>query len=266
MDEATVTSVAQDITEAVLASKQFEPLSESQRSADLADAYRIQSRVYRQLGRAGGLGELGGHKIALTSPAIQELVGLNEPIYGSVFQSQIYASPHVLSLSNYVRLGLEFEVAVRLAVDVPAGFEPYDSNTIAPFVQSVMPAFELIEDRAADYQHLDAFSLIADRCWCAGTIIGAPVSNIADIDLSSCECQMLVNGSVVERANTGLAMGHPFHGLAWVANFLNSNGRRLRAGDVVITGSALKTYFVQPGDQVSYQIEGLGEVSVSVSA
>jgi len=130
---------------------------------------------------------------------------------------------------------------------------------------SCAPAFELIEDRAADYSQLDAYSVLADRCWCAGAVLGEAVTDWEVLDLSACSVQMICNGEVIDQASTGEAMGHPFNGLAWVANYLNDTGSSLKKGEVVITGSALKTYFGQPGDQVSYQIAGLGEVSVTLA-
>ena len=72
------------------------------------------------------------------------------------------------------------------------------------------------------------------------------------------------NGEVISRGCTGDSMGHPLEGLAWVANFLAQNGRKLSKGSVVITGSALKTEFPQPGDSITYAIDGLGETSVFI--
>ncbi len=265
MNDDQVARVARDLFDAFDAKQPFEPLAGAARPDSLEIAYRIQNSVYDLMGTAGGLGSRGGHKIALTSKAIQQLVGLDKPIYGAMFASQIYSTGHAINLGDYVRLGLEFEVGVRLAADVPTSSESYTKDTIAPFVHSCMPAFELIEDRAADYSQLDAFSILADRCWCAGTVLGEPITAWSDLDLSACSVQMVCNGEVLEQATTGEAMGHPFNGLAWVANYLNSVGRTLKKDEVVITGSALKTYFGKPGDTISYQIAGLGEVSVTRS-
>ena len=57
-------------------------------------------------------------------------------------------------------------------------------------------------------------------------------------------------------------MGHPFEGLAWTANHLAAQGRAMKKGEIVITGSALKTRFPAPGDVISYAISGLGETIV----
>lgn len=266
MNDDQVDAIARTIVEQTLSKQPFEPLTGDERSDDLADAYRIQDKVYERLGKQAGWGPMGGHKIALTSPAIQELVGLKEPIYGGVFASQVYSSPHTLNLADYQRIGLEFEITVRLASDVPAQQTPWTASSISGHIDSVMPAFELIEDRAANYEHLDAFSLVADRCWCAGAVVGEPTQDLAGLDLAALPSRARVNGEVSGSAHTGLALGSPLNGLAWVANSLLQRGRMLRAGDIVITGSALQTYFVQAGDVVCYEVDGLGSVTVEVRA
>ena len=266
MNEQQIQAVADAIVAQNLARKPYAPLPAGQRSDDLADAYRIQQQVYAKLGEQAGWGPLGGHKIALTSPAIQQLVGLDTPIYGAVFDSQIYSSGHQIRLGDYQRLGLEFEIAVRMAKDTPAQKTPYTAEDMAEYIDAVMPAFELIEDRAADYDQLDAFSLVADRCWCGGTVVGEPTCDLGNLDLGALPSRAMLNGELLESANTGLAMGHPFNGLAWVANFLADQGRMLRAGELIITGSAVKTYYVSPGDRVQYEVDGLGSVTVEVAA
>ena len=260
-----INEVAQQLFDAFSAKASFQPLTGSSRPNSLHEAYQIQSAVYELMTTVGGLGPRGGHKIALTSAAIQSLVGLDTPIYGAMFASQIHDTNRNIQLNEYGRLGLEFEVGVTMAADVPASSTLYTKESIAPFVRSCAPAFELIEDRAADYSQLDAYSILADRCWCAGAVLGEPVSDWNGLDLSACLVQMICNGEVVDEASTGEAMGHPFNGLAWVANYLNSIGRGLKKDEVVITGSALKTYFGEPGDQVSYRIAGLGEVNVTLA-
>ena len=138
-----------------------------------------------------------GHKIALTSKALQEMVGIKQPVYGAMFDSAIFKSPKTLSLANYLRLGLEFEVAARIGRDLPTGKSDWTRDSIADYVDAIMPAFELIEDRNADYDQLDAMSVLSDRCWCAGCVLGEPVTDWRALDLSQCKVQSLFNGEVL---------------------------------------------------------------------
>jgi 2-keto-4-pentenoate hydratase len=97
-------------------------------------------------------------------------------------------------------------------------------------------------------------------------VLGPEVSDWQRLDLETTPVDLLWNGEVVDQGVTGAAMGHPFEGLAWLANLLASRGRGMKAGEIVITGSALKTRFPEAGDQVTYRIAGLGETSVQVTA
>jgi 2-keto-4-pentenoate hydratase len=178
----------------------------------------------------------------------------------------IQQSPAVLQAADFMHLGLEFELAVKIGRDVPASGAPYDRTTIAPYVAACMPAFELIEDRHADYGDLDAESILTDRCWCGGVVLGAPVTAWQGVDLATTAVELLWNGAVVDQGVAGDSMGHPLEGLAWIANHLAPLGRTMTAGEIVITGSALKTRFPEPGDVVTYRIEGLGETTMRLEA
>ncbi len=263
-DHANTAHIARRIFEANLARKRFQPLRGEVAPASLEEAYLIQDEVHRLFETEAGMGPLGGHKIALTSRAVQELCGVDQPAYGKVFAKTIRRSPAGVKLSDYMHLGLEFEVAVEIGRDVPMDAAPWTRESIADHVSAILPAFELIEDRDADYGDLDAASILADRCWSAGVVLGPRVEDWQGLDLDAAPVALTWNGEVVERAVTGDSMGHPFEGLAWVANHLAGRGKALRKGEIVITGSALKTRFPEPGDRVAYRIEGLGEVSLSV--
>jgi 2-keto-4-pentenoate hydratase len=242
--------------------ERFRPLRGEDAPESMDAAYRIQDEVHRLFEVEGGLGPLGGHKIALTSRAVQELCGVDRPAYGAVFASVVRRSPAVLRAADFMHLGLEFELAVLIGRDVPAAGAPYDRATIAPYVEACMPAFELIEDRHADYGDLDAESILTDRCWCAGVVLGAPVADWRNLDLATAPIELIWNGEVVDRGVAGDSMGHPLEGLAWVANHLAARGRAMAKGEIVITGSALKTRFPEIGDEVTYKIQGVGETTI----
>jgi 2-keto-4-pentenoate hydratase len=264
-DRARVARIADHIFEAHRRRVRFERLRGELAPASLADAYEVQDEVHRRFA-AAGWGELGGHKIALTSKAIQELCGVDQPAGGAIFASTIHRSPAEIRLGDFMHLGLEFEFGVRLGHDLPATGAPYTRASVTPAVAACMPAFELIEDRGADYGDLDAASILTDKCWCGGVVIGPEVAGWQDLDLETTPVELVWNGAVVDQGVTGAAMGHPFESLAWLANLLASRGRGMKAGELVITGSALKTRFPEPGDEATYRIAGLGEATVRIGA
>jgi 2-keto-4-pentenoate hydratase len=265
IDQAKAERIARHIFEAHERRARFERLRGELAPASLEEAYAVQDAVHRQF-FAAGWGELGGHKIALTSRAVQELCGVDQPAGGRIFVRSFHTSPMTLRAGEFMHLGHEFELGLRLGRDLPAAGAPYDRASVAPAVATCMVAFELIEDRDADYADLDAASILTDKCWCGGVVLGPEIADWQGLDLAAVPVELLWNGAVVDTGVTGAAMGHPFEALAWLANLLASRGRAMQTGDIVITGSALKTRFPAVGDEVTYRIAGLGETTVRVVA
>jgi 2-keto-4-pentenoate hydratase len=264
-DEGKVARIARYIFEGHERRRRFERLRGELAPASLSEAYEVQDEVHR-LFWAGGWGELAGHKIALTSKAVQELCGVDQPAGGAIFARTVHRSPATVRLADFMHLGLEFELGVRLGADLPASGAPYTRESVAGAVAACMPAFELIEDRDADYGDLDAASILTDKCWCGGVVLGPEVADWRRLDPTGTRVELVWNGAVIDQGVTGAAMGHPFEGLAWLANLLAGRGRAMKAGEIVITGSALRTRFPAAGDEVTYRIAGLGDTSVRITA
>ena len=139
--------------------RQHESLPEDISPRTLEEAYAAQEAFQELL--AGERGAIAGYKIALTTPVMQRMVGHDAPCFGVVFQRGVHSSPARVAGSDYGRLGAECEVAVRLAADLPASGAPYNRDSAAAAVGGLMAAFELVDDRFADYSNIHFFSLVA---------------------------------------------------------------------------------------------------------
>jgi 2-keto-4-pentenoate hydratase len=130
-----------------------------------------------------------------------------------------------------------------------------------------MPAFEVADDRGADYATLAtrALELAADNAWNEGAVLGEPVAEWRRLDLASLRGRALVNGAEVGEGRGADSMGHPLAALQWVANHLAGRGRALRCGDVVISGSLVASKFPQAGDQLRFEAGELGAVELRVA-
>ncbi len=164
-----------------------------------------------------------------------------------------------------MHLSLEFELAVEMARDVPLDSPPLDADSMRDYIAACMPAFELIEDRNADFGDLDALSIMVDNSWCGGIVLGEARRDWQHLNLKTNPVAMSQNGAFVESGVTGDAMGHPFESVAWVAELLASQGKQLRAVMTVMTGSTLATRFPAAGEEFSYEVEVLGVVSATMS-
>jgi len=225
--------------------------------ADMAEAYAAQA-VLQRLWQEAGAGAVAGWKVALTSPVMQQLVGVSQPCEGAIFARRIHESPARLNHGEFVNPGVESEIAVRLAKDLPAGAGPYHRHSVADAVGEVMPAIELVDDRAMDYAKITPGLLIADNAWNAGCVLGPPCPHWRELDLAALAGRMEINGETVGEGVGGDALGHPFEPLAWLANNLNDRGLQLNAGDVVMTGSIVATKWLNAGDRMATIIDELG--------
>src|SRR5262250_2346924 len=183
----------------------YRPLDAAVRAAPLDDAYRIQDALHRLMAEAGR-GTIVGWKIALTSKAMQQMTGVDQPAAGAIFSTAVHQSPARIDVASYHHLGVEFEVAVRVAEDLPAGAGPWTRASVADRVAACVPAFELVEDGDADYKILDAFTLIAQNTWNGGVVLGAPVTAWRGVDLEGAATRCWINDQPAGEGKTGDAM------------------------------------------------------------
>lgn len=233
------------------------------RSVD--EAYAIQES-FRSL-RAPRLGEVAGHKVALTSTVMQEMLKFYSPFAGSIHAGIVHRSGAQLRLDDYIHLGIECELAAVLGRDLPASGAPYTREQVAQAVDTLSPAFELVDDRHADYKKIAAliFTLIADNAWNAGIVLGPPTRGWRGLDLAELRGVVRINGETAGEGHGRDVLGHPFDALTWCLNTRLSQGQVVRAGMVVMTGSMIATKFVSRGDHLRFGVDGLGEVEVRIA-
>jgi len=223
--------------------------------ASIADAYAAQELYYRLAEPV--YGAVGGAKIATTTKVMQELMGINHACGGAIFARTIHPSPATIPAADFINLRIESEIALKLGADLPASGAPWTRERVAPAVAGAMPAFELIEDRNADYTRTAAASLIVENCWNGGVVIGTPKPMA---DLVGIRGHLAMDGKTV---GEGLAED-PAATLAWLANLLAERQRDLKAGMVVITGSLIATVSIARGQRAVFTVDGLGDVAMDV--
>src|SRR5436305_2828303 len=224
--------------------ERFAPLPAELAPRSAEEAYAIQDCYVAR--RAETLGAIAGCKIALSSKEMQRFVGVDSPQAGVMLASTLHHTPARVRAADYLRLIVEFEIAVEIAADMPAADAPYTRESVTPFVRAVMPAIELADDRHADYSQLakHPLELIADNGWNEGAVLGMPIENWGDVDLAAVRAVATINGRVVGEGVGAAAMGHPLEAVTWIANHLAAHGRGLVFRDVVITGSIITTQIV----------------------
>lgn len=239
----------------------LEPLAADIAPKTEADGYRIQDAVHDLL--AADFGARVGYKIGCTSAVMQQYLNIPHPCGGGVFAKGVHDSGVTLSAKDFVRVGVECEIAVRLARDLLPTEEPFTAEWVAEAIDAYIPAIEIVDDRYVQWETMGAPTLIADDFFAAGCVLGQPVARSAAPDLLQVIGRALVNGAEVGQGTGADVLGHPHHALAWLANHLAADGKGLRAGEIVLTGSLVKTVWLNAGDRVVMELAGLGKVQVA---
>lgn len=228
--------------------------------------YAIQTALNSFLSHAG-MGEQVGHKIGCTTPVMQAFVNISHPCAGRIFSRTVMHGSARIPRSGFVKIGIECEIAVQLAHDLPVQAEPYTRETVSSAVGAVMAAIELVDERYQDFRSLGIPTLIGDDFFNAGCVLGEPVLDWQQLDLAALIGRTIINGNEVGRGSGALVMGHPFNALAWLANSRAEHGLPgLKAGEFILLGSVVETKWLQAGDEVRIEIDKLGSLQLSVDA
>ncbi|MEE8222898.1 MAG: fumarylacetoacetate hydrolase family protein, partial [Alphaproteobacteria bacterium] len=234
------------------------------RPYDEAAGYAVQDVLHTAL-KKRGWGPLAGYKIGCTTAVMQAHLNLTSPCGGGVFESRVHHVTADLAVADYVRVGCEIEIAVRMGADLTPDQAPFDRDAVAGAVESCMAAMEIVDNRYEDSSSMGTGSLIADDFFGAGCLLGEPVTEWRDLDLTAAVGRLMVDEVEIGRGKGGDVMGHPFEALAWLANNLATRGSMLRRGDMVLTGSLVTVHYATPGETVEIAIEDLGGVRAHFS-
>jgi 2-keto-4-pentenoate hydratase len=261
MTDTAVEDLAAALAEAHLIRAPFVWLP-ADRTGDLGFAYAVQDRLVEHW-RAAGEGAVVGWKIGFTTAPMQALAGVSEPAAGAILARRQRSSGDELIRSDLLHLGLEGEIAVRV------GEAFYETEPVHPSVafsrlESVAAAFEVTDDRNADWAKIEGASLVADNIWNMGVVLGPPMAADALKTLVDRKGVVTVNGQVRDQGVSQDIGYDPSAIIAWVAAHLARRGRALQPGQWIMTGSFVPTTFPEQGDHYRFEVDGLDPVEVLV--
>jgi 2-keto-4-pentenoate hydratase len=237
-------------------------LPEPLRPADRAQAYQAQWALWDACGEPGI-----GWKIAATSQAGQQHIGVSGPLAGRLLASRCHSPGSVISLQGNRMRVIEAEFAFRLGRDVTGtAAQPLAVQEVMSAVADLHLAIEIPNSRYANFVTAGEGALIADFACACHVVLGEAVQQPwRSLDLAVHQVSALVNGVTVAQGQGANVLGDPRWALTWLANELIGQGRCLKAGDTVITGTCVVPVPVQEGDAVTVDFGNLGTLCVALS-
>ncbi|HEU4363464.1 MAG TPA: 2-keto-4-pentenoate hydratase [Mycobacterium sp.] len=250
--------LAADLAQAERSRVPIAPLTDAHPDIDVVDAYEIQLINIRQRVAEGA--RVVGHKVGLSSAAMQQMMGVDEPDYGHLLDEMQLFENIPVAAADYLYPRVEVEVGFILAEDLP-GAGCTDEHVLAA-TEALVPAIELIDTRITDWQ-IKLCDTIADNASSAGFVLGKARMLPADLDITGIDAILTRNGEVVAKGCSDAVLGNPVTAVAWLARKVEGFGVRLRAGDLVLPGSCTRAIDARAGDEFVADFAGLGSVCLS---
>ncbi len=235
----------------------IDPPSAAHPQLSLEDAYAVQTLQVERWCASGRA--VVGHKVGLTSAAMQRQLSVNEPDYGVLFADMAHDDGGEVAASGFLQPRIEPEIAFVLDRDLSG--PGVTMAAAARAIGFVLPALEIIDSRVRDWQIAIA-DTIADNASSAGFVLGGRPTSVAAHDLRLVGATLTADGALVGTGAGGAVLGSPLVALVWLANTLGARGMSLHEGDIVLPGSVMAAQPVKPGQTWTATFAALGSVTI----
>jgi 2-keto-4-pentenoate hydratase len=246
------------LQQAEAAKKSITPLSEIYPDLTMEEAYQAQLLGIDQKVQGGQ--RVVGKKIGLTSVAMQQLLGVDQPDYGFLLNSMEVSNNGVIHLDDLFQPKVEGEIAFVLRKDLKG-----PSVTIEDVIDAtdyVAPALEIVDSRITDWK-ITLADTIADNASSGLFVIGDERFSLTDMDLPSIEMNLFKNGQLINTGYGSDVLGHPAKCVAWLANKLSEYNVVLKAGEVILSGALSAAVGAEKGDRFTAGFSHIGKVEVT---
>ena len=225
---------------------------------NLEDAARVAERVVALSGE-----RVAGFLVGATSPEMQKNLNTDEPYYARILESNLCSSPANLVPRGLLTIGLESEVAFTLGADLPARETPYSLDEVADAIKAMHASVEVVNGHIRDWLDKPIAWVMADNGTDGPLVLGAAIERWRDIERPDIPVTLSVNGRVVREGRGANALGDPLNVMVWLANRRSREGKGMKAGQVVNTGTTAGIFFAEPGGEAVADFGPLGRVSLT---
>ncbi|MDJ0357812.1 2-oxo-hept-4-ene-1,7-dioate hydratase [Paenarthrobacter sp. PH39-S1] len=256
LDDDTIARIADELVEAGRSRVPVPRLTQRYPEMTVEDSYRVQN-LWRQRGETAGR-VLGGHKIGLTSKAMQYATGITEPDYGIIFKDMILENGCTVQWDQYSHPRIEVELAFLLKNDV-SGPDASIFDVLRA-TEYVVPALEILDSRI-EMEGRTIVDTISDNAAMGAMVVGGTPVKPDDVDLRWVSAILYKNQTVEETGVAAGVLNHPASGVSWLANKIAPHGDVLKAGELILAGSFTRPMWVHAGDTVFADYGKLGTIT-----
>jgi 2-oxopent-4-enoate/cis-2-oxohex-4-enoate hydratase len=260
LEENKIQGFADELYDALRNQKMVAPLTDREPDMTVEDAYAVSGALLQKRIEIDGE-KVIGKKIGITSAAVQNMLGVNQPDFGYLTDAMVVNEGETLSLTDkMIQPRAEGEIAFVLKKDlIGPGITATDVLQATDFI---VPCFEIVDSRVKDW-NIKIQDTVADNASCGYFLLGQDAVDPKSVDLSTCGMVMELNGEIISTGAGAAALdSSPVSCVVWLANTLGKLGVPLKAGEVILSGSLVPLQPVVAGDYMSVSIGGIGRTAV----
>jgi 2-oxopent-4-enoate hydratase len=257
LSDDTAAAIADELVEATERRVAVAPLTDRHPDMTVADAYAVQGFVARRRTEAGE--SVIGWKLGLTSAAMQQQLGVDQPDYGPLLSGHVVAPGATVSVGELIAPRIEAEIAFLLSA--PLRGPGVTADEVAAATAAVTASLEIIDSRVEGWR-IRLADTIADLASSARIVVSESRVALSAVDLRAERVVLERNGEVVSEGVGSAVLGDPVAAVAWAANTLGPLGVTLEAGQIVMPGAMHASIPVAAGDAIVATFDRLGPVEV----
>ena len=229
-------------------------------SRDIDAGYAVQQINTDRWIAAGR--RVSGRKIGVTSKAIQQQVGVDQPDFGTLFADTEYGDGIEMEAGRLIQPRAEAEVALVLDRDLDAA--PHGFAEVLRAVAFALPALEIVDSRITNWD-ISIVDTVADNASCGLYVVGSRPVALSAFDARTVPMRMTLEGREVSTGAGWACLGNPLHAARWLADTMCRRGVPLRAGDVIMTGALGPMVAIGPGQDLVAEFGDLGRVTTRIA-
>ncbi|MFF3180338.1 2-keto-4-pentenoate hydratase [Rhodococcus pyridinivorans] len=261
-DRTRIAGAAADrLIEATRSSTPCGPVRDLLGETDIDLAYAVQQQLTDR--RLAESARIVGRKIGLTSPAVQQQLGVDRPDFGVLFEDMDVTALDEVPSERLLQPKAEAEIAFVLSADLDS--DDLDLATVRAAVGHAVAALEIVDSRVAGWD-IKITDTVADNASSGLYVLGSQTLTLDEFEPIDATMRMYVDDELVSEGNGAACLGDPLNALLWLARTAREFGQPLRAGQVVLSGALGPMVPAPPGVTVRAEISSLGTVTARFSS